>query len=271
MTNATAGGVVDRVGQGPQWRDDRQFADAAHAVGMAGIRELDHDGFQVGNVQRGRHPIVQERGVGHPAVGVVGVALGERPANALGDSALDLATSVRRKDCLTHVLDGRIAEDVHFSSFRVDGHIHDVRGERVAGKAWCRGRDSDGRLALANDQPRGLFEVDRMAVGGKPFASHLHRRLGHVPDIGQDVAHLPLKIAPRLNGGPACCERGAAAGGAPALGDRVGVGNPRVHPVRANAQRLGQLHRDGRAGAADIGRGLQQGYGAVPVQPSRGR
>ena len=141
----------------------------------------------------------------------------------------------------------------------------------LPGSLFAVGRKSDRRLALANDQPRGLVEVDRIAIGGEPVRRHLYHRLGHVPDVGQGVAHLLLEIATGLDGGPAGCEGGAAACGVSALGNRVGVGNPRMHPIHADPQGFGQLHGDGCPSAANVRRRLQHGDGTVPVEARRGR
>ena len=104
------------------------------------------------------------------------------------------------------------------------------------GSVGVVGGDADRGLALSNDQAGGLGEVDGIAVGGEAIQRYVDRRLGHVPDVCQDVAHLALQITGGLDGGPAGGEGGAAAGSVAALRDGVGVGNAGMDPVGADAE-----------------------------------
>ena len=113
-------------------RHDRHLADAAHAVGMAGIRHLDHHRVDHRQVEAGRHPVVEEAGVGHLALVVVDVLLVQRPADALHGPALHLPLDVAGMDRLADVLNGGVAQDGHLARLGIDLDVDDVRGEGAA-------------------------------------------------------------------------------------------------------------------------------------------
>ncbi len=69
--------------------------------------------------------------------------------------------------------------------------------------------------------------------------------------------------------GIAGAEGGAAAAGDVVVADRVGADDLRMHILGGDAQRLGQLHGDGGAAAADVGRAFDQADGAVGVDAGR--
>ena len=58
----------------------------------------------------------------------------------------------------------------------------------------------------------------------------------------------------------------AAAAGDVVVADAVGVDDLRLHLLERDAQRLGELHRERRARAADVGVALDQVHGAVGEQ-----
>src|SRR5262249_46846582 len=62
----------------------------------------------------------------------------------------------------------------------------------------------------------------------------------------------------------------AAAAGDVGVADRVGVGDDRADVLGADAQRLGELHGDGGACAADVGGAFDQADGAVRVDAGGG-
>src|SRR5207248_1420768 len=73
-----------------------------------------------------------------------------------------------------------------------------------------------------------------------------------------------------LVSGPAGGEGDPAAAGNVRVADPLGVADHRAHVLRPDAQRLSQLHGDGSARPADIGRALNQADGAVAVDAGRG-
>ena len=122
---------ADRVGDGGAhgWgrRDDRHLADAADAVGVSGVRDLDDDRIDHRQVERRGHAVVEQAGVLEVAGVVVVVLLVQRHADALGDAALHLAFDVGRVDRGTGVLDGGVAEDIDLARVGIDLDIDDVR------------------------------------------------------------------------------------------------------------------------------------------------
>ena len=62
----------------------------------------------------------------------------------------------------------------------------------------------------------------------------------------------------------------AAAAGHVGVADHIGVGDHGLHVLGANAQRLGQLHGDAGARAADVGRALDEADRAVRVDAGGG-
>ena len=93
---------------------------------MVGVGDLNDHRVDHGQVQRRRHPVIQETAVQHDAFVVVYVLFIERPADALDYAALDLAFDVGGVDRFAGVLHGGIAQDLHLAGVRVDLHIDDV-------------------------------------------------------------------------------------------------------------------------------------------------
>ena len=63
VAKAHAHRVIDCVGQRGWWRNDWDFADAAHAERAARIWHLHNDRLDHGNIERRGHAVVQQRGV----------------------------------------------------------------------------------------------------------------------------------------------------------------------------------------------------------------
>src|SRR6266850_1128726 len=55
LGEADAGGVLHRVGDGAERRDDGGLADAAHAVGVTWVGDFDHDRVDLRDVRRDGH------------------------------------------------------------------------------------------------------------------------------------------------------------------------------------------------------------------------
>src|SRR6266852_8206791 len=98
LSEADAGGVFHRVGDRPERRDDGRLADAAHAVRMARVRDLDEDRVDHRHVGGHGHAVVEEARVLQLAVGAVDVLLVQRPADALHRPTLELSLDVARMD-----------------------------------------------------------------------------------------------------------------------------------------------------------------------------
>src|SRR5579859_4912255 len=120
--------VRDRGGDG----HDRRLAETLRAeirqvlVGL--VDELAHDLRHVGNR---RHAVGVERGREDAArLGIEQPVLGERVADALDDSALDLARRAERVDDPADVVDRRDALDPNLSCLDVDSDLDDVDAER---------------------------------------------------------------------------------------------------------------------------------------------
>src|SRR5690349_19369311 len=79
LGEADAGGLLHRVGDGAQRRDDRRLADAAHAVRVLGVADLDDDRVDHRHIRGDGHAVVEEPGVLQLAVGAVDVFLVQRP------------------------------------------------------------------------------------------------------------------------------------------------------------------------------------------------
>ena len=91
-------------------------------------------GLDHGQVQRGGHAVVQERCVAQLAVVVVEVLFVQRHADALGGTALHLALDVGGVNGRTHVLNGRVAQNLDLAGVGIDLDIDDVRREGRAGR-----------------------------------------------------------------------------------------------------------------------------------------
>src|SRR5690349_24673401 len=99
-------------------------------VGDFDDKRLDH-----GEVQAGRHAIVEQPGVPQNAVLVVKVFLAQGPADALGYRSLHLAFDVTRMKGTADILDDRASENTDLSGFGVDFDVHAHGGEGVSHRA----------------------------------------------------------------------------------------------------------------------------------------
>src|SRR4029453_17534701 len=123
---------------------------AANALRMLGVRDLDHDGVELGQVRRDGHAIVEEARVIELAVLVVDVLLAQCPADALGDAALDLAFAVVGMDRAADILESSVARDPGATGGRIDLDVADMRAEAALGPrgvARRAGADRTARLA----------------------------------------------------------------------------------------------------------------------------
>ena len=219
-------------------------------VGHFHQHALDHR-----QVQSRGHAVVEEGGIGHGAVGVVEIALGEGPADPLDHATLDLALHVAGVDRLAHVLNGGVAQDPDLAGLGIDVDVDDVGGKGVAGTAGA-----DGALA-------GDGAASAALPGGDFFEGQALIRIGFADEVAVvkvDVALIHFELASRTSthllldilGGQVAGVAGgvgdAAAAGAVRIADGVGVGNARVDLLGLQPQGLGYDHGHGGARAADV-------------------
>ena len=145
----TPAGVRHRIGDRRQRRHDRRFADAAHAVRMVGVGNLEDLRVDERQVGAHRNAVVEEARVLQPPVLAVDVLLVERPADALRRAALELALDVGRMNRLAGVLDHRVAQHLRGAGFGIDLDVADMGGE---GNAGAVGDD----LVVAGDRAAGV-------------------------------------------------------------------------------------------------------------------
>ena len=87
VAQAHPDGVVDRVSDRRQRRDDRHFAYAADTVGMIRVRDLDDFRVDERHVRRHRHAVIEEARVFKHTLIVIDVFLVQRGAYALNCAA----------------------------------------------------------------------------------------------------------------------------------------------------------------------------------------
>jgi hypothetical protein len=95
---------------GGQGRGDPRLAHAAHAVGVAGVRDLDDHRVDHRQVAGDRDAVIEEHRVLQPPIGAVDIFLVQRPADALRRAALVLALDIGRMDRRARVLHHQIAQ-----------------------------------------------------------------------------------------------------------------------------------------------------------------
>ena len=96
MRHAHAGRIRHRIGDRRQGRDDRGFADTAHAIGVVGVGNLEDHRVDEGQVGADRDAIIEEARILQTAILAVNILLVERPADALRGTALILALDIGR-------------------------------------------------------------------------------------------------------------------------------------------------------------------------------
>ena len=240
---------------------------------MAGVGHLNDDRINHWQVQAGGHPVVEEAGVQHPALVVHEVFLVQRPADTLHHAALDLALDVAGVYGPPGVLQSGVAKNSHLARVGVYLHVHDVQPEGVAHAAGvdrCPAHDGaagavePGRQGLEGDAQLRVLPVGQDAL----VVFHILRR--HVPDTGGPFDHLLLDVLGGVVAGGAHLEGDAAATGAGAVADGIGVHHRRLDRLHRDAQHLGNLHRHGGPRAADVRRTLDEADGAVRVHAGDG-
>ena len=234
---------------------------------MAGVGHFHDDGVNHRQVQGSRHPVVQEGRVEHLAVGIEAVFLVERPADALHGAALYLAFHIAGMNGLAAVLHGGKAQQVNLARFRVNFHVGDIDGESVAHAGRVGGGPPHDGAAGAVETPRQLLKGHPQGVVGLvrqgAVGPVLHIRHRNIPDAGGAFQHLAAHVLAGLIHGGAHLEGDAAAAGAAAVADAVGVHNGRLDALGGQPQRFGQVHGHSGAGTADVRRTLNQADGAV--------
>src|SRR5205823_5161496 len=140
------------------------------------------------------------------------------------------------------------------------------------GRIDTRPADDDAAVLVRLGGDLLEAELLRGVLGGADAAVLVLQLVGrHAPRLGGPLEHLPLDVLGGLVGGPAGGVGDAAAAGHVGVADAVGVRDGRPHVLGPQAQRLGQLHRDRGAGAADVGRTLDQADRAVGVDAGADR
>src|SRR6185503_10250583 len=160
-------------------RHDRGLAHAAHAVGVARIRDFDDDGIDHGYVGAHRDPVVEKARVLEPSVGVVDVFLVQRPPDALYGTALHLPLDIGRMHRLAGILDGGVAQNGDPAGFAVHFDI-----DEVCGQAGTRALRVDGCVAYdrAAGLARGLRDLRERQFLTSDGAAAGRARAAIVPD-----------------------------------------------------------------------------------------
>ena len=154
------------------------------------------------------------------------------------------------------VLGRRVAQDLHLAGLRVDLDVDDVCREGGA-RGGRRGVGADLDQAATGLQLTGdLLERELLGVQAAQHGVVAVGDLVHVafPDRRRALLELAPQLHRRLVDGPAAGERGAATDRGQRVANRVGVHDLRDHVVEGDAHRLGELHRQRGAAAADVGR-----------------
>src|SRR5262249_17957916 len=178
------------------------------------------------------------------------------------------ALDVAWMDGLADILHGRIAEDCSLARFWVDLDIDDMRGKAAADAGWIDSSPANDETARSLKLLSELLERQalRRVVLATQDTIFVGNRFGlHFPDLRAATDHLRLDVLSGFVSGPSGGEGDAAASGHVGVADHVGVRDHRLHVLSANPQRLGQLHGDGRARAADVGRALDKAYRPIGV------
>src|SRR5207247_7343312 len=109
LRHTDAGRALDGVGDCCGWGDDRRFAGTSDAKGMAGIRNFYDDGFDHGQIEAGRHSVVEEARVPHLVLGVEEVFFIERPTDSLDRASLHLSLDIAWMHGLAGILNCRFS------------------------------------------------------------------------------------------------------------------------------------------------------------------
>ena len=235
---------------------------------MARISYFDDYGVYHGQVEAGGHTVVEEGAVLHGAVVSEVVLLVERPSDALHRAALYLPFDVAGVDGFAGVLQGREAQYLDLAGLGVHLDVHDVQREGVADTSGVDGRPSYDGAAGAIELRRQLRESDAqlrvllVAQGGVVVLDIVGR---DVPDAGGALDQLRAGVHSGFVAGVAHLEGNAAAAGAGAVSDGVGVCYGGAHVLDGYLQHFGDVHRHRRAAAADVGRSFHQADRAVRV------
>ena len=134
--------------------------------GWRGFGVLDHDRLDHRQVGGDRHAVVEEARVIEAPVLVVDVFLVERPADALGHAALDLALDIGGVDRAADILDRGVAQDLDVAGLLVDLDIADMRRKAGAGALRVDRHLGADRPAGAPRLERDLGQRQRLEAAG---------------------------------------------------------------------------------------------------------
>ena len=223
---------------------------------MTGVRDLNHDGFNHGQIQAGRHPIVQEAGVLHQSVLAVDVFLVERPADPLGHAALHLTFHIAGMDGPSNVLDSRVAQHVHLAGFLVHGHVNHMGCKARSHTAWVDGRATRDRTAgprqLAGEFLEGHGFVAVLGTGEDTILKHDFIRID-LPGFGRPPLELIQHILRGFIHGRPGSKGDPAAAGHIRMANGFGIGHNRVDFFCLEAEHLRRNHGARRPRATNIG------------------
>src|SRR5262249_30118008 len=189
---------------------------------------------------------------------VVDIFLVERPADALGDAALDLALDIGGMDRAADILDRGVTQDLDLPRLLVHLDVADMRRKARAGALRV-----DRHLGA--DRPTGAprFERDLGQRQWLEAAGIGTRRPGltvlPLDSVGGDVPDHRgafFELVDALRGTLRCRHAGRksdpAAPGQEREADRAGIADDRADALDRDAEPLGRHHRDRGARAADI-------------------
>ncbi len=115
-----------------------------------------------------------------------------------------------------------------------------------------------------------LGERHRLVVVREDAVGTFDQRGVALPEDRRPLAHLAENVEPDFVGRQPRGKGDAAAAGDVGVAHAVGVGHVRLDLFGRDAQRLGQLHGDAGARAADVGRAFDQADRAVGIDVGRG-
>src|SRR3954470_10523301 len=251
--------VVDGVGDRCHHGDQRHFADALDALWVFGVRHFDHDAVEHRQVRTDRHAVVEEAGVIDLAFLGIDVLLVQRPADALGYAALELALDIAGVDGAADVLHGGVADDTRDAEIDVDLDVADMRAETAVGArgvelhAGADGAAHRGRLLGEFFQRQRLELAGVRAHRVRRALLPLHRFGIDLPDFCRALAQRGDDLFGRLRHDNRRGEQHTAATGEVRETDRLGVADDDGDAAVIDPKKFGADVGDARAGAADVG------------------
>ena len=220
-------------------------------------------------VQRSRHPVIQEAEVRHRAVVVHEVLFVERPADALSGATLHLVLNVSRVDRLASILEHAVAHHIGLARIGIDIEVANVQSERIPRGRQVRRRRCRNRTTSVAQPRSQVLETKvqfRIRLAAEDTVRELNVVLVDAPERRRPHLHL---IDHLRRGFPSCKASSvghSATTSRPGVTNLIRVRNARVNIVSIEAQDLSSLHRDRCTRPADILRTLVHRNRAVILQ-----